>query len=75
MPDGYIARARVRLPLRRLAAAACVAMVAAAAAAAAERVDPKVRAIHESFLTLDTHLDTPMLFGVPGWDFRRGWRV
>jgi membrane dipeptidase len=26
------------------------------------------RAIHERLLTLDTHLDTPMNFGRPGWD-------
>jgi membrane dipeptidase len=26
------------------------------------------RALHENLLTLDTHLDTPMLFGVEGWD-------
>jgi membrane dipeptidase len=75
MPDGYIARARPpRLPLHRLAAVACAVMLAAAAAAA-DKVDPKVRAIHESFLTLDTHLDTPMLFGVPGWDFQQAHRV
>jgi membrane dipeptidase len=26
------------------------------------------RAIHERILTLDTHMDTPMNFGRPGWD-------
>jgi membrane dipeptidase len=27
-----------------------------------------VRSVHESLLTLDTHLDVPMLFAVPGWN-------
>jgi len=26
------------------------------------------RAVHEAILTLDTHMDTPMNFGRPGWD-------
>ena len=26
------------------------------------------RAIHERILTLDTHMDTPINFGRPGWD-------
>ena len=26
-------------------------------------------ALHERLLTLDTHLDTPINFGRPGWDF------
>src|SRR6266581_4301495 len=38
----------------------CVAPSAAFAADA--------RAIHEAILTLDTHMDTPMNFGRPGWD-------
>lgn len=25
--------------------------------------------MHESFLTLDTHLDTPTFFGIEGWNF------
>jgi membrane dipeptidase len=28
----------------------------------------RARAIHEQLLTLDTHLDTPIHFGSPGWD-------
>jgi membrane dipeptidase len=38
------------------------------AAAPADPVDARARALHESLLTLDTHLDVPMLFGVQGWD-------
>src|SRR5712672_3436094 len=26
------------------------------------------RAVHQGILTLDTHMDTPMNFGRPGWD-------
>ncbi|HEV7632579.1 MAG TPA: dipeptidase [Steroidobacteraceae bacterium] len=33
-----------------------------------QAVDARSRALHESLLTLDSHLDSPMLFGVPGWD-------
>jgi membrane dipeptidase len=31
----------------------------------------KDRAVHERILTLDTHLDTPIHFGRPGWDLMR----
>src|SRR3954467_9924891 len=31
--------------------------------------------LHESLLTLDTHLDTPALFEIQGWDFTRRHRV
>ena len=31
--------------------------------------------LHEQLLTLDTHLDTPSLFGVQGWDFADRHRV
>ncbi len=34
----------------------------------AQGVDARTRALHESLLTLDSHLDSPMLFGVPGWN-------
>jgi membrane dipeptidase len=37
------------------------------ASAAAAEVGPQARRVHESLLTLDTHLDTPMLFGLAGW--------
>src|SRR3712207_9325718 len=32
-------------------------------------VSPADRLLHERILTLDTHLDTPVLFERPGWDF------
>lgn len=35
---------------------------------AAPAVSPQVRALHESFLVLDTHLDTPAQFIKPGWN-------
>jgi membrane dipeptidase len=31
-------------------------------------VSPSARAVHDSLLTLDTHLDTPANFARPGWD-------
>jgi len=34
------------------------------------RVSPSVRQLHEQLLTLDTHLDTPAVFGVTGWSIR-----
>ena len=47
--------------LTRLVAA--VLLIAAPAALAAE-----ANAIHQRLLTLDSHLDTPMSFGRPGWN-------
>ncbi len=57
---------RVGLPL----ALALFGLTAAALAPAAGRdeVDRSVRTLHESLLTLDTHLDTPSWFGVSGWN-------
>ena len=37
-------------------------------AAGPATVPAEARRIHEALLTLDTHLDTPMLFSVTGWD-------
>ena len=34
-----------------------------------------VRELHERLLVLDTHLDTPSLFGLAGWDFAERHRV
>lgn len=45
------------------AVAACAVLVATSSAAAAD-----ARAIHERILTLDTHMDTPINLGRPGWD-------
>jgi membrane dipeptidase len=55
-----------RLALATLLAAAglCASSAAPAAQAAGQRVDARSRAIHESLLTLDTHLDTPALLSV-----------
>jgi len=48
-----------------LATTATLALLAGVAHAA----DPAAaRKLHESLLTLDTHLDTPANFGRPGWD-------
>jgi membrane dipeptidase len=33
------------------------------------------RTLHEQVLTLDSHLDTPSLFGLAGWDFAERHRV
>ena len=70
------------MPLRTVSRpwARCVVVVACAVAfastgAAADRIDAKARAIHESLLTLDTHLDTPALFSVAGWDMQQEHRV
>jgi membrane dipeptidase len=51
----------------RLLLAAVSALALAAAAQAAEPPSA-ARKLHESLLTLDTHLDTPANFGRPGWD-------
>lgn len=57
---------RLRSVSAVLGIALCSALLAATAAAA-DKVDARSRAIHESLLTLDTHLDTPALLSVPGW--------
>ena len=56
----------IRTPLLSWIAAACAALCAASSPAA-DRVEARSRAIHESFITLDSHLDTPALLGVAGW--------
>ncbi|HWH18527.1 MAG TPA: dipeptidase [Allosphingosinicella sp.] len=38
-------------------------------ASAQDIVSPADRLLHEQMLTLDSHLDTPVLFERPGWDF------
>ncbi len=43
--------------------------LALAVPAAAQEVSPADRLLHERILTLDTHLDTPVLFERPRWDF------
>ncbi|HEV2748785.1 MAG TPA: dipeptidase [Allosphingosinicella sp.] len=46
-------------------------LLLAAPASAHETVNPTDRLAHEQMLVLDTHLDTPMHFERPGWDFDR----
>jgi membrane dipeptidase len=55
--------------LRLLAAASLLALAACSSGSekAAAPTDPM--AVHKSLLVLDTHLDTPINFERPGWDF------
>lgn len=46
-----------------------LAIALAAAPAADDPVTPADRLAHEQMLTLDSHLDTPIFFEIPGWDF------
>lgn len=39
-----------------------------AAAPAVAQVSPEAHALHERLLTLDSHLDTPVYFSLPGWN-------
>ncbi len=50
-------------PIARLANLVAIAVLAGAPAAVAADAN----AIHQRVLTLDSHLDTPMSFGRPGW--------
>jgi membrane dipeptidase len=54
-------------PRTLLAAAAVIALAACGPAAEPEPADPVD--VHRSLLVLDAHLDTPLNFGRPGWDF------
>ena len=49
----------------RIAAAALLLLAGCATPPAPTAVDPD----HRKLLTLDAHLDTPVYFGRPGWDF------
>lgn len=55
----------------RLSLLCSLAAVLAAPALAHDLVSPTDRLLHEQMLVLDTHLDTPMHFERPGWDFDR----
>ena len=55
-------------PFAVLWAAVILVGPSAGAAQGVSVTDTQARAIHENLLTLDTHLDTPALFGEPGWD-------
>lgn len=48
---------------------AVLALTFAVPASAQQMVSPVDRLFHEQILTLDTHLDTPVLFERPGWRF------
>ena len=49
-------------------AAAPGAFAQSGAEAPAVRISPRVRALHNKLLTLDTHLDTPASLAIDGWD-------
>jgi membrane dipeptidase len=52
----------------KLIAASVLVLALAAAGARAQTPSPAAQAVHDSLLTLDTHLDTPANFPRPGWD-------
>jgi membrane dipeptidase len=57
--------------MRLLSAPAFAALLAIPASAQQQpaEISPADRAAHERMIVIDTHLDTPVLFEVPGWDF------
>src|SRR4028118_914143 len=56
----------------RLAPLCALALATLAGPAAAHpEANAADRLLHEQMLVLDTHLDTPVLFERPGWDFTR----
>jgi membrane dipeptidase len=55
----------------RLSLLLSLSLIAPLAASAHETVSPADRLSHEQMLVLDTHLDTPVHFERPGWDFDR----
>jgi membrane dipeptidase len=61
----------------RLASFLALPLIFAVPAAAHDSVSDADRLAHEEMLVLDTHLDTPMHFERPGWDFSNwheyGW--
>ncbi len=59
----------------RLGLLLSLAMLIAAPATAEIAVSPADRLLHERLLTLDTHLDTPVLFERKGWDFNEWHNV
>jgi len=59
--------ARIRNSIA-LVAGLLLAAVAMAVDPAGPVVSKSARALHEQFLTLDSHLDTPMNFELQGWD-------
>ncbi|HEX8258150.1 MAG TPA: dipeptidase [Allosphingosinicella sp.] len=55
----------------RLSLLLSLSLIVPLAASAHETVSPADRLSHEQMLVLDTHLDTPVHFERPGWDFDR----
>jgi membrane dipeptidase len=55
-------------PLKTLAASMLALVLASAAQAQPQTQTASAQAVHDSLLTLDTHLDTPENFARPGWD-------
>jgi membrane dipeptidase len=53
----------------RLGSLIVLPLLAALPASAQQAVSPADRLLHEQMLVLDTHLDTPVVFERPGWDF------
>ncbi|KAF1700336.1 dipeptidase [Pseudoxanthomonas suwonensis] len=55
--------------MRTIAVPALLALALAAAlpSHAADKASARARALHDRFLVLDTHLDTPLNLGRPGW--------
>ena len=72
-PDATRFRIVMRLALATGAALGLVAQPALARPAAKPRaqpaplVTPEAMRVHKAVLTLDTHLDTPAMLGMPGW--------
>ena len=57
--------------MRILSLPALALLLAIPASARQPEVTAADRAAHERMIVLDTHLDTPVYFEVPGWDFAR----
>jgi len=57
--------------MRILSLPALALLLAIPASARQPDVTAADRAAHERMIVLDTHLDTPVYFEVPGWDFAR----
>ncbi len=60
--------------MRILSLPALALLLAIPASARQPDVTAADRAAHERMIVLDTHLDTPVYFEVPGWDFARPHR-
>jgi membrane dipeptidase len=59
---------RTSMSSSKLLAASVLVLALTTTHAHAQAVPPSAQAVHDSLLTLDTHLDTPANFARPGWD-------